>query len=374
MTIPSHRRQDLVDVLEHRAAPRWEIRRAEADTITLEGYASTFEPYEMYGGPAAGGWIEQIATTGFDRTLREKPDVVLVINHAGLPLARTRSGTLALSVDTHGLLVRAELDHTDPDVQALAAKMKRGDVDEMSFAFRVKSQTWSAASGFESDPQGHRLITEVSIHRGDVSIVTYGANPTTSAQVTGRRRRNKDGTKRTMTAGEAQAIVLLDEKKRRAARNGPQRPRPADTPRERPLTAAERALVVVRAEEAQRRAYEAKSDPILTRAAQILAGLGLGGPEVPSVGIDEFVEAERARRAAVDAEIEQLRHRYSTLSALGKADRHGPLAEEIRDRTAAEARRRQRADSELEQLKRHSDAVQAIGRGGNPLPTIASRR
>jgi HK97 family phage prohead protease len=98
----------------------------------------------------------------------------LNINHAGLPLARTKSGTLKLTQDKVGLRVSAELDRSDPDVQAILPKMRRGDLDEMSFAFRVNSQEWSS-------DYTDRTITEVNLSRGDVSIVSFGANPTTVA-------------------------------------------------------------------------------------------------------------------------------------------------------------------------------------------------
>lgn len=155
----------------------------DENVVKLSGYASTFEPYEMYGGPAQGGWIEQIARGAFEKTLREKPDLHLLVNHAGMPLARTKSGTLKLSVDDHGLRVDAELDRRDPEVQALEVKMRRGDMDEMSFAFRVKAQEWEATADFPDDDMALRTITEVSLHKGDVSVVNFGANPTTSASV-----------------------------------------------------------------------------------------------------------------------------------------------------------------------------------------------
>jgi HK97 family phage prohead protease len=116
---------------------------------------------------------ETIAPGSFKRTLAELPDVVLNINHGlggQLPLARTKSGTLTLIEDAKGLKVDARLDPTDGDVQNLAVKMKRGDVDAMSFAFRATAQTWS-------DDKSERLIREVMINRADVSIVGMGANP-----------------------------------------------------------------------------------------------------------------------------------------------------------------------------------------------------
>ncbi len=177
----------ITDAPEHRAIPldRIEVRDSDDDenVLRLSGYASTFESYEMYGGPAQGGWIEQISRGAFDKTLREKPDLHLLINHAGMPLARTKSGTLKLSVDDTGLRVDAELDRRDPEVQALEVKMRRGDMDEMSFAFRVKAQEWEATADHPDDDMALRTITEVSLHKGDVSVVNFGANPTTSASV-----------------------------------------------------------------------------------------------------------------------------------------------------------------------------------------------
>jgi hypothetical protein len=50
--------------------------------------------------------------------------------------------------------------------------MERGDLDEMSFAFRVTRQEWN-------EDYTERWINEVNLSKGDVSIVNYGANPHT---------------------------------------------------------------------------------------------------------------------------------------------------------------------------------------------------
>jgi HK97 family phage prohead protease len=149
--------------------------RATGDTLALRGYASVFDhPYDIFGGPSKGGWSEIVDKRAFDVTLREKPDLHLLINHEGMPLARTKSGTLKLATDNHGLIVDApDLDRRDPDVQRLEVKMDRGDMDEMSFAFRVLGQEWS-------DEDTVRRLTEVSLHKGDVSVVNFGANDATS--------------------------------------------------------------------------------------------------------------------------------------------------------------------------------------------------
>lgn len=170
-------RAKIKDVREQRnAATPFELREAKGGDYILEGYASTWEPYDCYGGVAAGGWVEQLDRRAFDKTLDESPDLQLLINHEGMPLARTKSGTLELNTDRAGLRVRAYLDPTDPDVQALLPKMRRGDLDEMSFAFRVKDQEWN-------NDYSHRNITEVSLQKGDVSVVNYGMNPTTKASI-----------------------------------------------------------------------------------------------------------------------------------------------------------------------------------------------
>lgn len=174
------RAKRLLGAPERRDVARPFEVRADGNTVTLTGYASVTEvAYDVFGGPKAGGWSETIARGGFGRTLSQSPDLHLLVNHAGLPLARTKSGTLSLSEDKVGLAVTSPLDLRDPDVQALRVKMERGDIDEMSFAFRANKQEWN-------DDYTERRILEVNLNKGDVSIVNFGANPATSgAQLRG---------------------------------------------------------------------------------------------------------------------------------------------------------------------------------------------
>ena len=94
--------------------------------------------------------------------------MVFLINHEGLPLARTRSGTLTLKEDQRGLYMEAMLDQSDPDVRSIVPKMKRGDLDKMSFAFRPVRQKWDDRA---NPPR--RTIQEAQLF--DVSIVTTPA-------------------------------------------------------------------------------------------------------------------------------------------------------------------------------------------------------
>ncbi len=154
-----------------------ELRAGANDSLTLEGHASvTNSPYEI--SDMFGTFNETIRSGAFSRTLKNNADVMLLVNHAGLPLARTKSGTLQLAEDTTGLHVRAQLEPTDPDVARIQPKMRRGDLNEMSFAFRVVEQQWN---GDYTD----RQITEINMNKGDVSVVNYGANPATSSALRG---------------------------------------------------------------------------------------------------------------------------------------------------------------------------------------------
>jgi Escherichia/Staphylococcus phage prohead protease len=160
-----------------RAAATLEIR-AGADSSALldfRGHASVTEtPYEMYDW--YGPYTEVVSAGAFDSTLgRSGLDVPLVLGHDQMRrIARTTNDTLRLSMDEEGLLVEADLDPTDLDVQYIAPKLRSGLIDEMSFAFRITRGVWSP------DYTEYR-IDEVEIHRGDVAIVGYGANPYTDS-------------------------------------------------------------------------------------------------------------------------------------------------------------------------------------------------
>lgn len=157
-----------------------ELRVRSDGNIEFHGYATGYDyPYDVGGGPDKGGWTETISAGAATRTLNAKPDVRLLVNHDGLPLARTTSGTLKLSEDARGLIVHApSLDPSNPLVQQVRSAMERGDVDEMSFAFRATRQEWN-------EDYTERTIREfdLSIPGSDVSIVTYPANPATVAQL-----------------------------------------------------------------------------------------------------------------------------------------------------------------------------------------------
>ena len=152
-----------------------EIRTA-GTSITIEGHASTFnQPYDM------GWYTETVAPGAFSRTLGRNPDVTLLVNHDGLPLARTGSGTLELAEDESGLYTRATLDASDPDVKRLVPKMARGDLNKMSFAFGLTDggDEWS-------EDYTSRTMRHLNLDGGDVSVVTHPANPNATVSMRSR--------------------------------------------------------------------------------------------------------------------------------------------------------------------------------------------
>lgn len=149
---------------ERRAGSPIEVRAGE-DGITVEGHAATFNEWTDIGGM----FRERISPGAFADSIKRGDDVVLLIEHDGLPLARTRSGTLTLAEDDTGLLIRSSLSTEDPDVARVAPKMQRGDLDKMSFAFMVRDEKWVEPD--EGLPE--RTIERVDLV--DVSIVTWPA-------------------------------------------------------------------------------------------------------------------------------------------------------------------------------------------------------
>ena len=65
----------------------------ESNTVAFRGYATVYDQwYDVGGGPEVGGWREMIVAGAARRTLNARPDVRLLIDHEGQPIARTRSG------------------------------------------------------------------------------------------------------------------------------------------------------------------------------------------------------------------------------------------------------------------------------------------
>lgn len=147
--------------------------RADDGKRKIAGYAAVFE---QLSEPLYGGFREKIARGAFKKTLREA-DVRALWNHdPNYVLGRTKSGTLKLREDDRGLVI--EIDPPDTQwARDLMTSIERGDIDQMSFGFRVVKDDW------ERKPDGTiiRILKEVQLF--DVSPVTFPAYPQTSVQV-----------------------------------------------------------------------------------------------------------------------------------------------------------------------------------------------
>lgn len=155
-----------------------EIRADEADdTWEFAGHAAVFDELSEVLG-VFFPFREKIQRGAFKRVLGD--DVRFLINHDGVPLARTRGGTLRLKEDPRGLAVEADIAPTQ-DGKDLKISLERKDVDQMSFMFTVAEAEWD-----EDQPDGMpvRIIKRIETLY-DVSVVTFPAYPQTDAGARG---------------------------------------------------------------------------------------------------------------------------------------------------------------------------------------------
>lgn len=163
-----------------RVPAQLELRASSSDAglLTFEGHATAYEqPYVMYDW--YGEYSEVVTAGAGTKTLAQTVpalDVTLNLGHDQLRrIASTVAPERLLMLDENdtGLHVLAEqLDAEDADVKYIAPKLRSGLITEMSFAFRITRGSWSP------DYTEYR-IDEYDLHRGDVAIVGYGANPHT---------------------------------------------------------------------------------------------------------------------------------------------------------------------------------------------------
>jgi len=153
----------------------------ESEGWNLRGYATVYNyAYPIAGGPENGGWMEIIERGATSKSIKDGASVPLLLNHDGLPLARSGgvNPTMELISDDFGLRVDADLDPASPYAQSVRSAITRGDVEAMSFAFVVQRQEWVDSP---AGPKTERRIKELRLH--DVSAVNEPANPSTVVQM-----------------------------------------------------------------------------------------------------------------------------------------------------------------------------------------------
>ena len=137
----------------------------ENEDMIVEGYAAVFETETDLG------WCKEIISRDAFNNCNMR-DCVLKYNHNNncLILARTRNKSLELTIDNHGLKIRAKLIDTTQN-KDIYKMIQARLLDKMSFAFSVRKQEWD----YENDV---RRITEIS-QLFDVSVVDVPAYETT---------------------------------------------------------------------------------------------------------------------------------------------------------------------------------------------------
>ena len=154
-----------------------ELRAADDGSMKLVGYAATFNSPSK----DLGGFVETVAPGAFTRAITEKQDVKCLLNHdPNFVLGRVQNSTLYLEQDARGLKFACELDPKRESHREVHAAVKRGDINECSFAFHApeNGQRWADVK----DTRGRylyqaRTLTDVDLF--DVSAVTHPAYSTT---------------------------------------------------------------------------------------------------------------------------------------------------------------------------------------------------
>jgi len=153
-----------VDELELR------VKRDDDGKVKIVGYAAVFDKLSE----DLGGFREKIQKGAFKDALK-KSDARALWNHDNnYVLGRESSGTLKLKEDDKGLYMEVD----PPDTQFakdLMVSIERGDVNQQSFGFYIKSDKWE---GLDSKNETIRTILEVD-EIVDVSPVTFPAYPDT---------------------------------------------------------------------------------------------------------------------------------------------------------------------------------------------------
>ena len=147
------------------------MENAEQNGNTIRGYAAVYNSDSEW----MGGFYEQIATGAFDDVMEN--DVRAYFNHdENLLLGRVSSGTLRISTDKRGLFYEVDLPNTTY-ANDLAELMKRGDVNQSSFAFLIEKDRWEQRDGVT-----YRIIEKVS-RLLDVSPVSQPAYPDSTSEL-----------------------------------------------------------------------------------------------------------------------------------------------------------------------------------------------
>lgn len=158
--------------LVSRAFASYEVRKDDNnETGHIVGVPIVFEQ-----ATDIGGWFEETIARGAisEDVLR---DVAFFYNHDlnTKPLARTRTGKLKFVIENDGVHMDTEVNLNRSDSNDLYLAIQDGDIDGMSFMFRVENEEWT---DLETE-YPKRRITKIGYVQ-EVSAVNYPAYEGTS--------------------------------------------------------------------------------------------------------------------------------------------------------------------------------------------------
>lgn len=165
------------------------------ESLTFRGHAAVFNQPTLIG-TTRWGFVEWIEPGAFRSVLND--DARYLLNHDGMPLARTTNKTLRLSEDKIGLVAEADLAPVQLS-RDLATLIERGDITQMSFAFYPGEERVGTINlkerakdglpdGILDDWDGlpYRAVTTME-RLFDVSAVTYPAYEGTDAAMVSKK-------------------------------------------------------------------------------------------------------------------------------------------------------------------------------------------
>lgn len=156
---------------EYRNIGVFNLEQREENTepsYKVEGYASTFEPYEMMEIDGEK-YYERIDRHAFDEA--DLTDVVFLRDHEGRVLARTKNQSVQLNIDDHGLHQITNLGLTGAS-REMYEDIATGNYQQMSFSFIVAEDHYDKATRTRVVDRIKKVF--------DISAVSFPANAGTN--------------------------------------------------------------------------------------------------------------------------------------------------------------------------------------------------
>jgi len=152
------------------------------DENKIKGYAVVYNSRSEPLNYGRFEFVEEIKPGAFDEILSEKRDIKCLFNHdKNQVLGRTTNDTLTLRSDDHGLYFECEIDPEISWQNDLFRSIKRGDINQCSFAFNVDENGVKETTLTEGDKiRNLREINKIS-NLYEVSVVTFPAYTETEA-------------------------------------------------------------------------------------------------------------------------------------------------------------------------------------------------